>query len=197
MIKSILGQLDHAMLTAIAHNRIHPTLLATIIGRLFNGEARFLDLFNRFFMPAGFRIVPTTRRGLIHECFLQMGSQIQTNPIYAHDPRFITLTKVVRHLALRRFQNGIHMDEIVGKLVCSSTGLEFKPSPGGQKMLHRPKLSPRFLSRLGEWWPFKNFPWQEADQLGLYGTPKTNKGKSNGTVDPRLLVVRGLQRAWA
>lgn len=196
-MKLILAQVDHALLTAITYNRIHPNLLAAIIGRLFNGEARFLDLFNRFFMPAGFRIVPTTRRGLIHECFLQISCQLQTHPIHACDPRFITLTKVVRHLAFSKFQNGIYMNEIVGKLVCSSTGLEFKPSPGGYKMLHRPKLSPRFLSRLGEWWPFKNFPWKEADQLGLYGTPTTNKGKSTGTVDPRILVVRGLQRAWA
>lgn len=147
-------------------------------------------------MPPGFRIVPTIRRGLVHDSLLQMRRHLETNPLHACDHRFTTLTKVVSFLAWRRFQNGIFIDETVGKMVCSVTGLEFKPNPGAHMMLHQPKLSLRFLSRIGEWWPFKNFPWQEADQLGLSVTRKANR-KSTGTVDPRLLVLRGLRQAGA
>lgn len=195
MTELFLAQVDHALLTEISHHRIHPTLLAIIIGRLFNGEARFLELFNRFFMPAGFRIVPSIRRAVVYGCLLQMGIHLETNPLHACDHRFTTLTKVVQHLALGRVQNRIFMDEIVGMMVCSTSGCEFKPDPGAHKMLHHPKLSPRFLSRLGEWWPFKNFPWQEADQLGLSIPRKANRREASDTVDPRLLVMRGLQRA--
>ncbi|KAG6355930.1 hypothetical protein INS49_015314 [Diaporthe citri] len=173
---------------------MHPTLLATLIGRLFNGEARFLDVFNRFFMPPGFRIEPTTRRAFVHDCLLQMGHHLDTHPIHARDPNFIMLNKIVRYLDFSRVHNGIRMDEIVGRLVCTSNGREFKPVPGGHMMLHRPKLTPLFLSRRGEWWPFKNIPWREADPLGLYSTRKANKGNSGGTVDPRILGARGLQR---
>lgn len=187
--------MDLELLTETAHNRIHPTLLAALIGRLFDGEARFLDVFNRFFMPPGFRIEPTTRRAYIHDCLVQMGHHFDTHPTHARDPTFIMLNKIIRHLATTRVHNKTYMDETVGRLVCCSNGQEFKPDPNGHMMLYRPKLSPRFLTRRGEWWPFKDFPWREADPLGLYSTRKADKSNAGGAVDPRLLVAKGFQRA--
>ena len=148
-------------------------------------------------MPPGFRIEHTTRRAVIHECLLQVGRHLETNPTTACHPRLKTLVKVLHHLAYRRTRDGSHMDEIVGKLVCSSNGREFRPDPGNHTILRGPKLSPRFLSRSGGWWPFKDFPWQEADLLGLCSAPRADRMKSADTLDPRLLVVRGIHRAWA
>lgn len=187
----ILAQVDLALLTEIFHDRLHPTLLAILIGRLFNGEARFLAVFNRFFMPQGFRLEPTTQRAFVHQCLLQLGHHLDTHPIQALDPNFMMLTKIVRYLAFNRVQNKTFMDEIVGQLVCSSNGREFKPAPGGQTMLHHPQLSPLFMSRRGEWWPFEKLPWREADLLGLHTTRKVNMGNRGANVNPRLLAARG------
>lgn len=182
------------LLTEITRNRIHPTLLAILIGRIFRGEARFLDVFNRFFMPPGFRIEPANRRPLLQECLVQMDHHLATHPAHACHTNFVMLTKIVRHLASSRVRIGNDIVDVVGKLVCSSNGIEFMPSPGAHTMLHGPKLSPLFLSRRGEWWPFRTIPWRQADLLGLYSTDRVNVADSARTIDPRLLPIRGMPR---
>lgn len=149
-------------------------------------------------MPSGFSIECTIERAVVHDCLLQIGRHIDANPIHGYHPQIAILIKVLHHLAYTRVSEGVHLDEIVGKLVCSSNGCEFRPGPGAYAMLRGPRLSRRFLSRLGEWWPWKNFPWREADQLGLYRRLGEVKRKDpKDTLDPRLLVVRGEERAWA
>lgn len=164
-------------------------------------------------MPSGLRIEPTTQRGVVQGCLLQLRNHLDKNPTHARHQGFIILNKVMHHFASRRVVNKICLNEIVGKLVDSSNGREYRPNyPGCNAILWRPRTSRLFLGRRGEWWPFKNFTWQKADQLGLLNTPEANgvkstgnEGKSTddeekstgneeesigtGTVDPRLLVL--------
>ncbi|KAK2602312.1 hypothetical protein N8I77_008857 [Diaporthe amygdali] len=176
---------------------IHPTHFAVFIGRLFNGEPRFLHVFNRFFLPRELKIIPVIRCGVVYDCFLQLGRHLDQHPTHARHPQFKMLVKVLHHLMMRRVRNEKLQDEIVGKLVNTSNGQEFRPSPAAKTVLRGLKLSPQFLSQLSSSWPFKNYPWEDADEQGLYSTRGVNRKKSAGSLDPRLLVVRGRHRAWA
>ncbi|KAI3393088.1 hypothetical protein diail_4759 [Diaporthe ilicicola] len=176
---------------------IHPTHFAAIIGRLFNGETRFLDVINRFFLPKEFNIVPVTRCSVMYDCLRQLSRHLDDHPAHARDPKFKTLVKVLHHLVVRRTKYKYLKDEIVGKLVYSSNGREFEPGAGAKMILSGVELSKVFLSRLSEWWPFRDTPWHQADEHGLFGTHRANGAKAAETLDPRLLNVRGMHRAWA
>jgi hypothetical protein len=153
-------------------------------------------VFNRFFMPPGLCIEYATRRAAMHNVLQQIGHYMGARPTRAYHHHFSILVKIVHHLDVDRVSGGVHLDETVGKLVCASNGREFIPCPGTYTILRGPKLSPRFLSRSGEWWPCKNLSWQEADYLGLYRrTPKANRKDTADTVNPQLLILRGENRA--
>jgi hypothetical protein len=173
-------------------------VLAILLGRIFNGDSGLLNVFNRFFMPSGLRIEYTIRCAAVHDVLVQIGRHMDAHLTHASYPPFSVLIKVVHHLDIDRISKGVHLNEIVGKLVCSPSGREFIPSPGTYAILRGPKLSPRFLGRVGEWWPYKDFTWQEADSLGLYRrTPRIIRRDLVQTLDPRRLTVRGKDRAWA
>ncbi|KAL1873222.1 hypothetical protein Daus18300_004042 [Diaporthe australafricana] len=178
---------------------LHPTHFAAIIGRLFNGEARFLDVFNDFFVPRGLSIVPTTRVGVTFDSLLQLTHHLDSHPAHANNPQFKILVKLLHKLVIKRVIGTHHMDELVGKLVMSRSRRELRPAecPSPNAMLGCPKLSPLFLCRIGDWWPFDNISWQQADVCNLYSMSKAGAAKAADCIDPRLLTYRGIYRAWA
>lgn len=152
-------------------------------------------MYNQFFMPTGLCIKYTRTCAAVHDILRQIGRHMDVNPTHAYHPHFSILIKVVHHLDCGKVSEGVHLDEIVGQLVYSSSGREFIPHPGAYTILRGPKLSPRFMSRSGKWWPYKDLPWQEADYLGLYRrTPKVKRKDPVETLDPRRLTVRA--RTW-
>ncbi|POS71903.1 hypothetical protein DHEL01_v209701 [Diaporthe helianthi] len=168
---------------------IYPSILATIVGRLFHDDSALLDIFNRFFMPPGFRIEYTTSRTAIHNILEQIKRQLEPYRPRSYHPNFGIMVKVLNYMSKTGMSQGVRAEMTVGKLVIASSGREFHPNPGTSKILRGPALSELFMKRSGKWWPNKEVSWKEADVGGLHTHIGAKKEEAVDTVDPRLLAV--------
>lgn len=133
------------------------------------------------------------------DSLLQLTRHLETHPAHANNPHFKILVKILQQLVAKRAVGNFHMDELVGKLISSRSRRELRPSgcPDPNAMLGCPNLSPHFLCRIGEWWPFDNISWEQADVCNLYSTRRADAAGAADSLDPRLLTYRGIYRAWA
>ncbi|KAG8156287.1 hypothetical protein KVR01_011456 [Diaporthe batatas] len=170
---------------------IYPSILATLVGRLFGGDWVLMAVFNQYFMPSWLHIECI----IDHAAVQNILSSIERHTALCHPssipPNFEILIKVLNYMVEEQKHQGPNLNQTVGKLVSSSNGREFHPHPGLFTILRGPALSGRFMKRIGEWWPYKTVTWQQADLLGLHTDREAEKEDTVEDVDPRCLTVNG------
>ncbi|KUI52695.1 hypothetical protein VP1G_00018 [Cytospora mali] len=180
--------------------------IGLFIGRLFRGEPTTLEIFNKYFLPKNLKIVPALAHGVIRKHYNRLRTRLLKEKSL-QTPEMGQLLRVLRHFAKECIQGGRRKREPVGRLmmVKSYTGLKggtVEVPPGGMEVPAGPELprcvdlSPDFLRRCGNKWPFDRVDPIHVDVCGLMSEMPKEANESTIVLAKEATTFAALKYAW-
>ncbi|KUI71048.1 hypothetical protein VM1G_07058 [Cytospora mali] len=170
--------------------------IGVFIGRLFRGESTTLEIFNKYFLPKNLKIVPTLTQGVIRKHYNHLRNRFLKEKTL-QTPEVGQLLRVLRHFTKECNQGGRRRRELVGSLMMVKSYTDLKGGmvevpPGGMEVPAGPELprcvdlSPDFMRRCGNKWPFDRVDPIHVDVCGLM-SEMPREAKESSIVCPRQL----------